>query len=115
MGKQIQPGGCITHFDEYDNVAMLVQGSKVFYITEHKNIVERPGGDNEQPDVSPYDGIDRNWFRAELSAGDVLYLPSGWWHYVESKSHTVMTNYWKYRDGQQTMDTSPAGASISST
>ena len=48
----IQPGGCITHFDKYDNVAMLVQGSKVFYITEHKNIVERPGGDNEQPDVS---------------------------------------------------------------
>ena len=94
---------------------MLVQGSKVFYITEHKNIAERPGGDNEQPDVSPYDGIDRNWFCAELSAGDVLYLPSGWWHYVESKAHTVMTNYWKYRDGQQTMGTGSAGASSSST
>ena len=56
------------------------------------------GDDNERPDVSPNDGLDKEWAwtRIELRVGDVMYLTSGWWHYVESVPHTVMTNYWKY-------------------
>ena len=29
-----------------------------------------------------------------LEAGEVLYLPPGWWHYVESLSDSINVNYW---------------------
>ena len=37
-----------------------------------------------------------DWYVANgrLSAGEILYLPNGWWHYVDSTPHTVMTNVW---------------------
>lgn len=31
---------------------------------------------------------------ARLAAGDVLFLPEGWWHQVDSAAHTVALNYW---------------------
>ena len=100
----IRPGGCYTHYDDYDNLAMVIQGRKVFFITEHENIEPREGDDNERRDITPYDRVHRGWLRVELGAGDVLYLPSGWWHYVESVPHSVMTNYWKHRQDRVTRD-----------
>lgn len=91
----IRPGGCTTHFDEYDNMALVVLGRKTFFITAHENITKRPK--HNEVDDTPFDGVEREWLRVELLAGDALYLPAGWWHYVESVPHTVMTNYWKYR------------------
>ena len=31
---------------------------------------------------------------ARLEAGDVLFLPQGWWHQVDSGTRTVALNYW---------------------
>jgi hypothetical protein len=34
------------------------------------------------------------WRQADLRPGDMLYLPTSWWHAVLSNKHTVMTNVW---------------------
>lgn len=33
---------------------------------------------------------------AILEAGDALFLPEGYWHAVESDSHTLAFNFWFY-------------------
>ena len=95
----IRPGGCSTHFDEYENVAMLIQGRKTFYVASPDSI-SKHGSSNERADTAPHDG-EVQWLRAELRAGDALYLPSGWWHHVVSVPHTIMTNYWKFTEARE--------------
>ena len=29
-----------------------------------------------------------------VRAGETLYLPAGWWHFVEQEGFTVAINYW---------------------
>eukprot|EP00966_Prymnesium_polylepis_P297534 6874268-Prymnesium_polylepis.1 len=95
----------ITHFDEYNNTALVLMGIKTFLIAppDAMSWEDGPqnGNRNEILDVNPLLQGRRypeppfaQWQRADLSPGDVLYLPSGWWHHVVSTSHSVMTNVW---------------------
>jgi hypothetical protein len=83
-----------------------------FCTCRDKNILHRPtpfnvlgacprhGNRNERLDVHPFvlgrhqEPSLKQWRRPMLGCGDVLYLPSGWWHHVLSTSHSVMTNVW---------------------
>jgi ribosomal protein L16 Arg81 hydroxylase len=29
-----------------------------------------------------------------LEAGEMLYIPEGWWHYVVSEPNTLAVNFW---------------------
>ena len=95
----------ITHFDDYNNTALVLIGIKTFLIAppDAMSWEDGPqnGNRNERLDVNPFIRGRRypeptlaQWQRADLSAGDVLYFPSGWWHHVVSTSHTLMTNVW---------------------
>ena len=95
----------ITHFDDYNNTALVLIGIKTFLIAppDAMSWEDGPqnGNRNERLDVNPLLQGRRypepplaQWQRADLSAGDILYLPSGWWHHVVSTSHTLMTNAW---------------------
>jgi hypothetical protein len=95
----------ITHFDDYNNTALVLIGIKTFLIAppDAMSWEDGPqnGNRNERLDVNPFIRGRRypeptlaQWQRADLSAGDILYLPSGWWHHVVSTSHTLMTNVW---------------------
>lgn len=95
----VQPGGGLTHFDDYDNLAVVLVGRKTFYIAPPSMFADAPrrGEDNERLSVSPHDRLTsktEDWEVAELAAGDILYLPIGWWHFVDSAPLTVMTNIW---------------------
>ena len=35
-----------------------------------------------------------------VSAGECLYLPAGWWHYVEQNNVTIAVNYWYDIEGR---------------
>lgn len=35
-----------------------------------------------------------------VRAGETLYLPAGWWHYVRQEGFTVAVNYWYDMEGQ---------------
>lgn len=100
----IEPGGGPAHFDQYNNFAFVLCGKKRFFIAPPKAMRwddgVQNGERNERRDVhplfpGPYPQPTRGqWLRADLSPGDLLFLPYGWWHYVESDPHTVMTNVW---------------------
>ena len=99
----VQPGGGPLHFDDYDNLALIVVGSKTFYIAPPATFYDAPriGEENERRGVSPHDRLTSEvaqWQVARLLAGDILYLPKRWWHYVDSTPHTVMTNVWARRE-----------------
>ena len=100
----IEPGGGPAHFDQYNNVALVLCGRKRFFIAPHEAMRwvdgERNGERNERHDVHPlFPGAypqptRRQWLCADLGPGDLLFLPYGWWHWVESEPHSVMTNVW---------------------
>lgn len=95
----IGEGGGPTHYDDYDNFAYMVVGVKTFYIAPYAALHSAPlhGEVNERLSVTPFEcgpAEVSHWRRAVLQAGDVLYLPTRWWHYVVSHPHSVMTNTW---------------------
>lgn len=47
--------------------------------------------DPEAPDVLP-EGVDP--IRVTVHAGETLYLPVGWWHYVRQSNLTIALNWW---------------------
>ena len=100
----IEPGGGPAHFDQYNNFALVLCGRKRFFIAPHEAMRwidgERNGERNERHDVHPlFPGAypqptRRQWMCADLGPGDLLFLPYGWWHWVESEPRSVMTNVW---------------------
>jgi hypothetical protein len=99
VAGMIGPGGGPTHFDDYDNIAVVLVGCKTFYIAPQATFYDACllGEPNERLGVSPHDGLSScadQWKQERLEAGDILYLPQGWWHYVDSLPQTVMTNVW---------------------
>jgi hypothetical protein len=100
----IPVGGGPTHFDDYNNTALVIAGRKSFFIAPPSAMGwqdgQRNGKHNERLDVNPLvpglfpEPALGQWRLADLHPGDVLYLPAGWWHYVVSESHSIMTNVW---------------------
>ena len=90
-----------THFDDYDSVALVLVGAKTFYVAPpalvhragpgmcHESSAHplRPGTPSEQAMPQPF-------WRVDVPAGCLLYLPRGWWHHVVSAPHTVMVCAW---------------------
>lgn len=100
------------HFDTSENIACSVAGKRRFLIFPPEQIGNLYAGpiDHNMAGppaslVNPRD-IDLEKFPkfkaamdaamlAELEPGDALYLPSLWWHYVESEGPlNILVNYW---------------------
>ena len=90
----IKPSGSLTHRDDTSSILYVVSGSKVVWLappgveTVMKIIVDESRFINYDPDGD----AQRNrliWKKVILSAGDSLFLPKGWWHYVRSTAGTV--------------------------
>jgi len=99
----IGPRGAHTglHYDFLDNLAVLLRGSKRFYLT-------RPGVVESQGALSPkYDrwaqladiGIqdlaarklpEGSLWVADLHPGDAIHIPKGWWHEVVNLDHSIL-------------------------
>ncbi|WP_445192260.1 cupin-like domain-containing protein [Sphingomonas sp. Tas61C01] len=109
-----------THYDGSHNVACVVGGARRFILFPPEQVanlyigpVDRtPAGqpvsmvDPLAPDLARYPRFAEAWKHAqyaELVPGDALFIPSLWWHHVQSTEPlNVMVNYW-YRDGPNTM------------
>ncbi|MEM7328105.1 MAG: cupin-like domain-containing protein [Pseudomonadota bacterium] len=100
------------HFDISENIACLVSGKRRFVIFPPEEIANLYVGPIDynmagQPaSMVNLDAIDFDRFPqfhdalksaqiAELEPGDAIYLPSLWWHFVESQGpFNVLVNYW---------------------
>ena len=107
----IGPAGTVssTHFDAYQNLFLQVSGEKKFTLfspADSPNLYyPRADGDWRALHLSPVD-VDAADLRAfprfadarpievELGPGDVLHIPSGWWHHVRSLTESVSVNTW---------------------
>ncbi|RYY76906.1 MAG: cupin-like domain-containing protein [Gammaproteobacteria bacterium] len=108
-------GGATTatcHFDALDNIACCVAGKRRFTLFPPNQISNlypgplepTPGGqvislvDFKNPDFEKFPQFHKALSNAqltELEPGDALYIPSMWWHHVESLApYNVLVNYW---------------------
>jgi hypothetical protein len=100
------------HFDFPDNVACVVAGKRRFTLFPPEQVanlyvgpIDRtPSGqaisvvDLKNPDFERYPKFREALDAAkvfELEAGDAIFIPSMWWHHVESLSEfNLLVNYW---------------------
>ena len=101
------------HFDSYDNLLCQVVGHKYVRLYApaqsgklyqdqrgHEGMATRSQGNLSQVDVGNVDAERFPLFEqapfldAVLRPGDVLYIPSRWWHYVRSLSTSCSCNFW---------------------
>ena len=106
----IGPYGCISplHFDPLDNILMQFVGEKKVFLCPY-NAQVYAGSDGNQPNTSPLDPEadmsndivqmypsiqDITFGVATLKAGDALYIPKKWYHYVRTVETSVSINTW---------------------
>ena len=111
----IGPKSTITgfHADWAENINVQIKGSKVFYLVSpkyNKNMYPSPTFERfSTASLVDMKNLDQKKFplfkeseiiKVVLNAGDAIYLPRGWWHYVESlePSINVSIHYWKFKN-----------------
>jgi hypothetical protein len=114
------------HHDLPDNLACVVAGHRRFTLFPPEQIANlyvgpldyTPAGqpislvDFARPDYERFPRFAEAWKAArvaELGPGDAIFIPSMWWHHIESlDAFNVLVNYW-WRQSPAHMD-SPIGA-----
>jgi hypothetical protein len=101
-----------THFDESNNIACVVAGTRRFTLFPPEQIGNlyigpighAPTGTPislvslRKPDFERFprfrDALDAA-LSADLAPGDAIYIPTLWWHHVESLAkYNILVNYW---------------------
>ncbi|WP_458129625.1 cupin-like domain-containing protein [Pseudomonas sp. Z2-11] len=106
----IGPKGTLTplHRDDTDNLFAQVWGQKTFTLAapHHREALgtwsTAPQGGLDgcdfNPDAPDYERFpharDVTFMRVTLEAGDLLFLPEGWFHQVESVATSLSVNFW---------------------
>jgi len=106
------PSRIATHFDESDNIACVVSGTRRFTLfppDQVENLYPGPVDttvagqptslvDLADPDLERFPKFAQaleHAQTAELQPGDAIYIPALWWHGVESTGpFNVLINYW---------------------
>ena len=115
VAPRIWLGNAVTtpaHFDESNNIACVVSGRRRFTLLPPEQIVNlyigplgyAPTGTPislvtfAQPDFERFPRFREALAAAqvaELEPGDALYIPTLWWHHVESlRKYNILVNYW---------------------
>lgn len=99
----ISPNGSVTplHYDHSETIIFQICGRKSFLLSPPggRDKFKAYGWGTEVPHISRLKEdemltINANLFYTELSPGDAIYIPSGWWHKVESIGISISVNSW---------------------
>jgi len=83
-----------THFDDYFNIAVVLHGSKTFYLAEPDSIDGKAYPSKNEWEAWGVGMKDPRFAAFHMGPGDVLCIPPKWWHCVETEPFTVMCNFW---------------------
>jgi tRNA wybutosine-synthesizing protein 5 len=103
--------GCLTplHFDQSQNFLVQIKGRKeIVFFSPADSVFLYPRTDQNyhisQVDIENIDiakfplyANAANKYTCVLEAGDIIYIPPGWWHQVRSLDTSVSVNYWFYK------------------
>jgi len=100
------------HHDCCDNFVMMISGTKRWTISpppdarqlepvvctgHHKSLCWAGLKYPNDPNMDEKSRAQLNSLQnvtIDLKAGEMLYLPAGWWHHIENLGPTVMVNFW---------------------
>jgi hypothetical protein len=93
------------HQDLPENLYALVKGRKSILlfapsapVYPHSRFSKLPNFaqvDIDKPDYARFPALaNAQPYSAELNAGEVLYIPSFWWHYIHNEESTIAMNFW---------------------
>ncbi|NQY35538.1 MAG: cupin-like domain-containing protein [Alteromonadaceae bacterium] len=110
------------HYEHLENFLAQVYGSKHFtlYSPNQLELLYPKPLSNNHPHVSSVDIMNPDYSKypkfadAEpieftLHPGEMLYLPSHWWHAVKSLSTSMMVNFWGYTENLEVYLSEPTG------
>ena len=92
------------HFDFGDNMFGQVYGSKQFiliapkhsrFLYQYPDVPSKSRLDPEKPDLTLFPKFANcPIMRCDLAAGDLLFIPKGWWHFVKAEDVSISVNCW---------------------
>jgi hypothetical protein len=92
------------HYDPMDNYLLQLYGEKQAILaapSDRKGLypfadnVSKSRIDPEIPDVEAFPLVkDVTFFTATLNAGELLYIPRGWWHFLRAPAQSITVNIW---------------------
>ena len=108
-GLWLGPGGTVSpvHFDRHENFNVQITGRKAWTLfspeqsrrlyypaLEMPSVIFSPV-DVEQPDARRFPLFERaERHEATLDPGEILFIPSGWWHHVRTLETSISLNFW---------------------
>jgi lysine-specific demethylase 8 len=113
-GLWLGPAGSLStlHFDVAQNYLVQITGRKrlVLFPPDQSNLLHYPhfGArmlhfspvDVEKPDLQRFPRFERATpLECTLEPGEILHIPSGWWHFVRSLEPALSLNFWWIRPG----------------
>ena len=104
----IGPYGCVSplHFDPMDNALMQFVGTKrvLMYPPEVQVYAGHDGNQSNTSSFNPEEPLDIDKYplavdlppslECTLAAGDLLYIPKKWWHYIRTVETSISINCW---------------------
>jgi len=103
----IGPNGSVSpiHQDLPENIYVMVKGSKkiilfpplssVYPNSRFSKLPNHAQIDPENPDYTKFPKLkDAQPYVVELHAGETLFIPSLWWHYLRNLEQSVAINFW---------------------
>lgn len=105
----IGPKGIITplHHDLTDNLFVQVKGTKLFHLIPALQVPYMYNNEHVFSDVDllEYDLAAHPEYgkvtpiEIEVNAGDILYIPIGWWHHVVGKTASISVSFTNFKVG----------------
>ena len=84
------------HNDSVNNLHCAIEGEKLFYLSQPEEVFHLEGSESDFNDgfsaFKPFENVEESKKYGtflKISAGDMLYLPSGWWHSVNYLTHCL--------------------------
>ncbi|KAG6610278.1 Clavaminate synthase-like protein [Phytophthora cinnamomi] len=103
----VQPGRTTLHYDAYQNILAVLYGkktvtlyppsdaAKLYPFPVHTKSVNHSRVNIVEPDLKAHPRFpEASAYRFEVTSGDAIVIPEGWWHQVDSDTFTIAVNYW---------------------